>query len=185
MKLCEVLTALWELFSSVGIWNLLHTPPSSFLCRGDFAFCFTKIVPSGLGCIASVSLHGAAFLYSLNCFESLFPLSLVICFHTWHLLVSKANPSPCVCASALWSPHVPSHELRHAFVSSGLHSMPTRGRLQNLVPLFAPWGSWGVTCTSVISFLLRGESAPQEHPGLFAQLLSTCVFSLLQHHLLL
>lgn len=34
MKVCEVLTALWELFSSVGIWNLLHTRPSSFLCRG-------------------------------------------------------------------------------------------------------------------------------------------------------
>lgn len=34
------LTALCELFCSIGLGSLLHALPSCFLCGGDFAFCF-------------------------------------------------------------------------------------------------------------------------------------------------
>lgn len=139
LKLCEVLTALWELFSSVGIWNLLHTLPSSFHCRGDFAFCFTKIVHSGLGCITSISLHGTAFLYSLNCFESLFPVSLVIFFFTCGIFWFPKLTLLLVSVPPLYGLTMfPSHYLRHAFVSSSLHSMRTQGTVFRTVFRFLP-----------------------------------------------
>lgn len=95
------------LFSLVRIQNLFYTLPSFrvilFFCRGVFAFCFTKIVTSGLGSIIFIS-YTLQHFFTLRIFLSHF-LSHWSFLQMFHLLVSKASLFPCVCTCSFWPHH--------------------------------------------------------------------------------
>lgn len=82
------------LFSLVNIQNLFHTLPSSFLCRGSFAFHFTKIVHSDLDSVISISLYYMTFLDSLNVFWVIFFRCGIFWFPTLTLPLVCAPPPP-------------------------------------------------------------------------------------------
>lgn len=103
------------LFSLVNIQNLFHTLPSSFLCRGSFAFHFTKIVHSDLDSVISISLYYMTFLDSLNVFWVIFFRCGIFWFPTLTLPLVCAPPPPPTGSSFL-----PSRELTLFFLHACL-----------------------------------------------------------------
>lgn len=81
--------------------------PSTFLPLWRWV-CFLLSRPSTLAWVAlSPRLYTVQHFFALwialnHCFLSHWSF-----FHMGHPLVSKANPSPCVCSSSLWSYHCP------------------------------------------------------------------------------